>query len=53
MGRGSGFARTQRAPREFVVKNLADNIVRSSPGYLVIVDAHENRLAFRRIVMPR
>jgi hypothetical protein len=26
-----------------VVKNLADNIVRPSPGHMVIVDAHENR----------
>jgi hypothetical protein len=34
---------TDRGPREFVVKNLADNIVRPSPGHLVIVDAHENR----------
>ena len=34
---------TDRGPREFVVKNLADNIVRPVPGHLVIVDAHENR----------
>jgi hypothetical protein len=36
-------AQTDRGPREFVVKNLADNIMRPSPGHLVIVDAHENR----------